>query len=76
MTEIKRSVYTFWNVLGDVGGLGGLILGLSEILTRYMSFQYSESFIAHKLYQRKEEGIKTTNVGGHQVNLIGKSLTN
>ena len=35
---MTRSVYTFWQVLGDVGGLNGLLISLVTLILSVASF--------------------------------------
>lgn len=50
LIQIDRSVYTTFNLLGDVGGLYGLLVSIASALLRLINFGEAENNIASGLY--------------------------
>ena len=48
---VNRSVYNFLMLLGDVGGLYGLLFSVLAILNSVCSFQKSENLLVQSLYR-------------------------
>ena len=47
---VSRSVYTFWNVIGDVGGFNGVLVSVCATLVSIFSYQKSANFLVYQLY--------------------------
>ena len=47
---VKRSVFTFWHALGEIGGLFGVVYGSFFILIQFANYNKAEDFIATQLY--------------------------
>ena len=48
--KISRSSMTFWNVLGEIGGLYGLLFGLFSFIDSMFSYNKAENSLASRLY--------------------------
>ena len=48
---MTRSVYTFWQVLSDVGGVNGLLVSFVALIVSITSYQQDENFLASHLYK-------------------------
>ena len=48
---VDRNVYNILALLGDVGGLTGIILSISASLMSLITFSNAENYIAKSLYQ-------------------------
>ena len=46
-----RSVFTFWEVLGEVGGLQGFLAPLFGFVLSILTFQKPDNFLAAELYK-------------------------
>ena len=46
LKTVNRSVYNFFNLLGDVGGLYGLFFSLLATLNGFLNFQNPENFLS------------------------------
>ena len=53
LKTVNRSVYNFFNFLGDVGGLYGLFFSLLATLNGFINFQKPENFLIKQLYKVK-----------------------
>ena len=53
-TKISRSVYTFWMVIGDVGGLSGVLYSVCSYLISVFTHQKPENHLVGQLYQTSE----------------------
>ena len=51
LKTVNRSVYNFFNLLGDVGGLYGLFFSLLAALNGFLNFQNPENFLVQQLYR-------------------------
>ena len=51
----SRSVLTFVGVLGEVGGLYGLLISVASTLLSYATFQRAENYLVSQLYHSKTE---------------------
>ena len=47
----ERSVYNFLMLLGDVGGLFGLLFSVFATLNNVLNFQKAENFLVQSLYR-------------------------
>ena len=47
---ISRSVFTFWDVLGEIGGLYGILFGLFSSLASIFAVNKAENFLASHLF--------------------------
>jgi hypothetical protein len=52
--KVSRSVYTFWNVLGDIGGLYGVFVSGCASLISIFAYQKSSNYLASQLYLPNE----------------------
>ena len=51
---IERSVFTFFDLLGNVGGLYGILLSIAASLNNFFNFQKTENYLAQFLYTGKD----------------------
>ena len=51
MKKVERSVYNTLMLLGDVGGLYGLLFSVFAILNAVFSFQKSKNLLVQSLYK-------------------------
>ena len=51
MKKVERSVYNSLMLLGDVGGLYGLLFSVFSILNAVFTFQKRENLLAQRLYR-------------------------
>ena len=56
LKTVNRSVYNFFNLLGDVGGLYGLFFSLLAALSGFLNFHNPENFLVQQLYRGQSEG--------------------
>ena len=52
--KYEREVYTFFDMLSDVGGLMGIITTTFNYLVSLWTFQYFEDFMVSKLFKIKK----------------------
>ena len=57
VTLIERNVYNILMLLGDVGGLMGVIYSISASILSLVTFQNAENFIAKSLYLSKNSTV-------------------
>ena len=50
LVKVQRAVYDTFMLLGDVGGLNGLLVSLGAILLSFLNFQKAENQIATELF--------------------------
>ena len=50
---MTRSVYTFWQLLGDVGGLNSFIISTVAFAVSFFTFNQDKNYLAGKLYKPK-----------------------
>ena len=48
--KVSRSVYTFWTVIGDVGGLNGVLISVASTLLSVFSYQKSVNHLVSNLF--------------------------
>jgi hypothetical protein len=53
-TKLTRSVYTFWTVIADVGGLFGILISLSTSILSVLDYQKSENHLVNQLYSEND----------------------
>ena len=51
--KVSRSVYTFWNVLGDIGGLYGVLALACANLISILTYHKSTNYLASQLYSAR-----------------------
>lgn len=51
--KVSRSVYTFWNVLGDIGGLYGVLALACANLISILTYHKSKNYLASQLYSAR-----------------------
>lgn len=51
VTQIERSVYNTFMLLGDVGGFQGLLFSIGAFIVSIFTFKNSENYLAKKLYE-------------------------
>ena len=56
LKTVNRSVYNFFNLLGDVGGLYGLFFSLLAALNGFLNFQNPENVLVQQLYRGQSDG--------------------
>ena len=49
--RIKRSVYTFFNLLGEVGGLGGILFSFAAFIHGMFKYNDAENFVVERLFK-------------------------
>ena len=47
---VQRSAYTLWAVLGDVGGLNGVIFSVAATIVSIFAYNKDENYLASKLF--------------------------
>ena len=47
---VQRSAYTLWAVLGDVGGLNGVIFSVAATIASIFAYNKDENYLASKLF--------------------------
>ena len=47
---IYKTVYSFLDFLGDIGGLAGSLLGISRILVLFFNYQGQYQFVTSQLF--------------------------
>ena len=52
--NIDRSVYNTFMLLGDVGGLFGLMVSVATFLLSILNFQKADNILVSDLYQTEE----------------------
>ena len=50
VTLIDREVYNLFMLLGDVGGLSGLLFTFGSLLTGVINFQNAENYVVQSLF--------------------------
>lgn len=53
--KVSRAVYTYFDVLGNVGGLAGVLSGVAMFVSSIFTYQDSENVLVSQLF-RKNEG--------------------
>ena len=48
---IERQVYNLFTLLGDVGGLSGLLYAIGSVLSRTFNFANAQNSVVQSLYQ-------------------------
>ena len=52
LEELNRAVYTFFDVLGNVGGLGGVLFSIAAFINGIFSFNRSENYLVSHLFKQ------------------------
>ena len=52
---VQRSAYTFWTVLGDVGGLNGIIFSLAAAIVSVFAYNKDENYLASELFSHSRD---------------------
>ena len=47
---MTRSVFSFWQVLSEVGGLNGFLISIIALAVSIFTFNQDENYLAGKLY--------------------------
>ena len=55
VVKVERSVYNSFMLLGDVGGLYGILVPLASIILGYINFQKIENVLVQRLYTEEPE---------------------
>ena len=53
--QVERVVYNTFMLLGDVGGLYGILVPLAATLLGYLNFQKSENILAEHLFAKEPD---------------------
>ena len=61
LKTVNRSVYNFFNLLGDVGGLYGLFYSVLLTLNGFLNFQNPQNFLVQRLYRGESRKNGSTN---------------
>ena len=48
--KVSRSVYNFWNVIGDVGGFYGVLVSACASIISVLTYQKSTNHISTQLF--------------------------
>ena len=51
--KITRFIYTYFEALGDTGGLNGILVSIVSVLVSALNFNNSENFLVSRLYNSK-----------------------
>ena len=51
-------MFTFWNVLGELGGLYGVFFGLFDFLVSKMTYQRADNILASHIYDKPRSSSK------------------
>ena len=54
VTKIERSVYTFFMLLGDIGGLSGILFSFGASLLAYINYEKPQNNLVEKLFYGTE----------------------
>ena len=60
-TKLTRSVYTFWTVISEVGGLFGILISLSSSTLSVLDHQKSENYLVNQLYYEIDLNVPDAN---------------
>jgi hypothetical protein len=60
-TKLTRSVYTFWTVIADVGGLFGILISFSTTILSVFDHQKSENYLVDQLYSNIDSNVPDAN---------------
>ena len=52
--QINRSVYTYFQALGDTGGLNGILISIASLIVSVLNFNKAENFLVSMLYRDGE----------------------
>ena len=55
VVKVDRTVYNSFMLLGDVGGLYGILMPLAGAILSYINFQKIENIIAERLFTKELE---------------------
>ena len=58
LTNHKRNAFTFVAVLGEVGGLYGLLVSVASTFLSFATYQRAENDLASQLYYQKDENAR------------------
>ena len=50
LVKVSRSVFNFWQILGEIGGLYSVLYGVFALTNSIFSYKKSENFMASQLY--------------------------
>ena len=64
VTLIDREIYSFFMMLGDVGGLSGILITFGSLLTGVINFQNAENYVVQSLFLGSTEKSQTNTVYG------------
>ena len=59
--KLTRSVYTFWTVIAEVGGLFGILISLSSQTLSVLSHHKSENHLVNHLYSEIDLNLPNAN---------------
>ena len=52
---VSRSVFNFWTLLSEYGGLQGIMISIFGIISHMFSYNMPENMVADKLYRKKQK---------------------
>ena len=55
VVKVERAVYNSFTLLGDVGGLYGILVPLLSTILGYFNFQKIENALAERLFPKEPE---------------------
>ena len=53
--RVSRSVFTFWTLLSEYGGLQGILISIFGGISLMFSYNMPENMVADKLYRKKQK---------------------
>lgn len=59
--NVNRGVYTFWNVISDVGGLYGVLSVAGTIIISIFGYKKAKNYLASQLYKASRSGASDKN---------------
>ena len=57
VVNIDRSAYNFFQVLGDVGGLYGILFSVAASLHSWLNYSKAENYMTKALYQNPNQTV-------------------
>ena len=55
--KITRSIYTYFQALGDTGGLNSILVSITSVLVSVLSHNSAENFLVNRLYTSRDKGL-------------------
>ena len=61
VNRVCRSVFTFWSVISEVGGLNGVLISVSAFTLSIFSHQKSTNHLVGQLFQMSDPDVSDVN---------------